>query len=352
MSRTPVSRVLLILSPLLLLLLFEGVLRVVAPQPPRGFSEGLFEKRESLSYLIPGAVGTQYSREFRVRIREDGRGYRSGLSRDPQSPDAWWILGDSFGFGWGVEAERTASGILAAHGQPVRNCAMPGDGLRDYQARLRQETSLGSAPGRILVLLYDNDIAEWTEVEPDREPALEPPSFRLRQMILESHLLRGLGRLLESLGLSGFVAAHTGYNDILRLVLKRDLELHRKEGREFGDALAFLEDFLRIAAIATPGPVYLIRVVPVYAAGGARTRECLDFLGEPESGFDFAALDRQLAGVCSRAQVHYARFAPHTEREEREWYFTYDMHLTAEGQRALAEYLIGPTSLPEAGVGY
>lgn len=329
---------LLALFPVVLIAVVEIGFRWLAPQPPRGFSDSLFEVRDGLKFLIPGSRGTQYSREFDVRIEGDERGYRRGLSRDPDSPAALRVFGDSFAFGWGVEAGETASALLAAGGMSLRNCAMIGDGLRDIRRRMGLELP-GSNVGGILYLLYDNDLSEWRESEVLEQSLDEPLMLRIRKTVAGLHTLRAMGRFLDAHDLSRLVAAKTGYEEVLRSVLTRDLEIHRVGTRGDDSALAFLEDMLREAAESTTGPVQVVRIVPVYAAGGDRTRRALTLLGESASEFDMEALDRRLAVLCAGIGVGYSRFAPPGGSEERSWYFEYDMHLTPAGHRALFDFI-------------
>jgi len=326
-----------LLTVLLALPLAEVGLRLVWPQPPRGFTEGLFQRGEDgLTRLVPGAAGTHYSREFHVEVAADPRGYRAGVGVTPDARDgASWCLGDSYLFGWGVAASEVATARLTAAGTPCVNLGMPGDDLADYPRRLNLALEDEARPRAVVFVLYDNDLSEYT---PEAEAAAPAHAPSLRQRALGLHTVRLGGRLLDGLGLSAWAANLGGYPAQRAQVLARDLWLH-EPGRiaELDPALSAL----RAALDAVPAgiPRHVVRVVPVYAAGGEGSQNALALLERDAADFDFDALGDRLRTVCAEAGASYRELRPTDAGQEASWYFPYDLHLTPAGQAALAAEL-------------
>lgn len=266
-----------------------------------------------------------------MTIEGDPSGYRAGLVSPPPRR---WILGDSFAFGWGVEARDAFGALLAAAGEPCIALALPGDGLAEHRARLERALASGEQPLGVVVALYDNDL-----LPADLGAALrEPRRLAVRRTLLRSHVARLVARALERVGLADAAADATGARAAREARLAVDLALHER-GAEHGPALAALRDLLRRAR-ATGAPVVLLRIVPLHAAGGPATRAALAALGREPAAHDFARLDAELAALAAEVGVAYLRFAPRTPAEERAFYFEHDQHLTPAGHAALAELLL------------
>ncbi|MCA8923030.1 MAG: hypothetical protein KDD82_14540 [Planctomycetes bacterium] len=325
-----------LLGLVLVLPLGELGLRGCCPQPPRGFSAGLFARgADGLTRLAPGAQGTHYSREFHVEVAADARGYRARVGVAPEARDgAVWCLGDSFLFGWGVSAPEVATARLTADGLPCANLGMPGDGLAAYPLRLREALAQGGAPRAVVFVVYDNDFSEF-ELAPS--PA-EPPAPSLRERVLGLHTVRLGGRVLDGLGLSAVAANLGGYRAQRAAILARDLWIHEPaRAGELAPALAAL----RAALAATPPgtPRHVLRVVPRYAAGGEGTQEALALLERDAADFDLTRLSATLAQLCAGEGASYRELRPADPTQEASWYFPFDLHLTPAGQAALAEAL-------------
>ena len=276
MRRERIFTLLMMAFPLIFLGMIELTLRVLWPQPPRGFSEALFEQHDGHTFLRAGAEGRQSGREFRVGIIGDDRGYRAGLSSPTGSSEGsrTWIFGDSFGFGWGVESHESASALLFEEGVQITNFCMPGDGLTDYARRMEIAGQSGESPTGILLLLYDNDLAEFLPPgapSPQEDPTHRPWRNRLTQL----QIVRLLGRISDGLGVSHWVANRTGYKEQLRGILARDLVIHRRDPGNRGNflpALDFLESIL-VQQVTKGIPVCLARIVPLYVARPGKIKE-------------------------------------------------------------------------------
>lgn len=326
-----------LLAALLAFPLTELGLRLVWPQPPRGFTAGLFQRGEDgLTRLEPGAAGTHYSREFHVEVTADAAGYRAGVGVAPTARDgAVWCLGDSYLFGWGVAPTEVATARLTAAGIPCANLGMPGDDLADYPRRLAEALQGEARPRAVVLLLYDNDLSEYS-AEPEDAAAAPSPSLRHRALGL--HTVRLGGRMLDGLGLSAWAANVGGYSAQRARVLARDLWLHEpSRAAELGPALTALRAALDAVPAGTPR--HVVRVVPVYAAGGEGSEAALALLERDAADFDFDALGARLREACAEAGASYRELRPTTAEQEARWYFPYDLHLTVDGQAALAAKL-------------
>ncbi|MEZ6184684.1 MAG: hypothetical protein R3F62_06695 [Planctomycetota bacterium] len=320
---------------LLALPVAELGLRLLWPQPPRGFSAGLFQTTPGEpTRLAPGAAGTHYSREFHVEVAADSAGYRADVGVDPDARDgAVWCLGDSFLFGWGVAAPEVATARLTAGGIPCANLGMPGDGLASYRQRLQAALAGDARPRAVVLVLYDNDLSEFGDAT---LAASGGPGLRGR--VLALHTVRLGGRLLDGLGLSTWAANLGGYRAQRLAILRRDLWIHDPaRAPELEPALAHLRQTLELVPAGVPR--HVVRIVPVYAAGGEASAAAAAALEQP--GLEFGALGARLRAACAAAGASYAELRPSTPEEEARWYFPFDLHLTAAGQAALAEVVRG-----------
>ncbi|MDF1799210.1 MAG: hypothetical protein P1V81_08555 [Planctomycetota bacterium] len=322
---------------LALLVAFEVGLRLVAPQPQRGLVDGLFEEVDGHSRIRPLVRGTHLTREFSVTYEGDADGYRLGTSAqltDDELAGRIVVVGDSFAFGWGVEAKESATARLVQAGLPVVNHAMPGDGLGDYVQRVAELRGSGPAPRALVVVLYDNDLAS-------APPPEAPPTLRLRTQLLRLHSVRLVASWVDALGLADRAAESTGFAEARAAILGRDLWVHRREvGGLDPETEVALQQVLELAG-QVAGEVHLVRVTPVYAAGGAATAAALARIGESAEAFDFGSLDQSLAARAAAAGASYASLAPTSTAQEEAWYYPADLHLTPAGQAALAELLLG-----------
>ncbi len=146
MGRLRGNALLLIASTVLALGAAELVLRSLAEQRsvvrPDGERKTLFNayrSDERLSYAFrPGWVGTHSASEFRVAVRIDARGMRSVQDAVAAPVARLLVLGDSYAYGWGVEADASFAGRLARRwseaGRPVEvlDAGVPGYSADQY----------------------------------------------------------------------------------------------------------------------------------------------------------------------------------------------------------------------------
>lgn len=115
----------------------------------------------TLQYMNrPGYSGIFANREFRTHLRINSKGLRDREYpyEKPAGRKRVLVLGDSYAFGWGVEAEETAAKVLEARlpGVEVLNGACSGWGTRQELEFLREE-GLRYAPDVVLVFFCGND---------------------------------------------------------------------------------------------------------------------------------------------------------------------------------------------------
>jgi hypothetical protein len=207
------NALLLLASTLFALGAAELVLRALAEQRsvvrPDGERKTLFNayrSDERLSYAFrPGWVGTQSGSDFRVAVAIDARGMRS-VAEPVAAPVArLLVLGDSFAYGWGVEASESFAGRLAERwrdaGRPVEvlDAAVPGYSADQYWISLR-DRGFALAPDAILLALSQNDADDlaWNRLAISAD-GLPIRTASLRRFIDQSgrmHYLNEDGRAL------------------------------------------------------------------------------------------------------------------------------------------------------------
>jgi lysophospholipase L1-like esterase len=339
----------LLLAPVLLLSGLELLLRNLWPQAVSGLPARLFEERDGLAFLRPGLEIVHRSRDFQVAVKASTLGYRAGVGCE-ELDDSIWVLGDSFGFGWGVPASATATARLAQSDQCAFNAAIPGDGLPEYARRLRLLAATGARPRAVVVLLFDNDL---TAAEAERRGPSElvqsihargrprPARQALVDTLVGLHVANLAGRGLRVVGLGSIAGEALGFRAGRERLLRRDLEIHRR-GFTGSDAFAVnverLEGILN-AAHQLGASVAVLRVVAYDTGGGGDTERSLVLLGERREDFDFEEIDRALEARLGRASVPYSRVPDTASRVAADLYFRWDGHLTAAGQALLAEAL-------------
>lgn len=167
--------------------------------------------------LKPNLDGARkWTSEFSYRVYTDARGFRvpAGVTVRRDAPADIMILGDSFAFGEGVEAEQSIAGLLA-HDFPTRrivNTAVPNYGA-DQELLTLQNTTHLLAPGSVVLLFtYINDFDEilrksaagipkpWCESKDSKLVVHEPCSF-VDYLRGASILLRLGARVLHALGM-------------------------------------------------------------------------------------------------------------------------------------------------------
>ncbi len=153
------SLILVLFVVLLGIPLMEVALRVVAPQPQSWFDlfrrqpgKPLFEVEANLNRLIDTG-------DTKWRVVTDKRGFRTSEKpkQAPKNAPRLMVLGDSFGFAYGVHYEDSFAGMIdVATGTTARiiNASVPGYGPLQYRIRLEELLAEGFSPSAVLVPVY------------------------------------------------------------------------------------------------------------------------------------------------------------------------------------------------------
>jgi len=315
-------------------------LRLAWHQPSANFFSRVFTQQDSYRILIPGVHGKNYSREFSVEVVGNEFGYRQGTwPAKPIPGKVIWLFGDSFAFGWGVEARDTFAAKLNEHGFAVYNLAIPGDGLQQYYYRLRWAQTHLPKPDFILLAAYDNDFAYKpnTVFKNNWDKYL----YRIRYALVTSQVGLLVKRISYHLGLAGFMARHLDSDANVRVAYGRDLSVHQKKYLDSAIGqlvLTRFDQFIEKAKSISQKCV-VIRIVPGYANGLSWQDEAIRELGKPKETYDFTRLDQELGRICANHSTSYLKFSPKTDSETKADYYRYDLHLAPAGHAALADQL-------------
>ena len=356
------------LNTLLLIVLFSVLLPVSTfgflevfliyffQQPPRGFSEKLFEKRDGLTFLTNSAEGTQYSREFHVQIKTNQFGYRQGTWSNEQKNEKenLLILGDSFTFGWGVEAEESLPALLDSLGNyNVYNLGMPGDGPQEQLQRFQQLIDKVPNIDTVIIFFYDNDVNDLKFEQNNHNKKITKGAKKeaekrvnFRSLVLQSQTVRLLGRLLDNLKLSNGVASLLGFEKMRNTVLSEVLSIHEKsvDINPRIDLLKSIYSELIIEIRSRKMNICVCRICPVFLATESLQQETLGMFGKSGDQYDFGALDKILKDYFSEQSIPYFVFQPKHAKQARSFYYKYDMHLNSNGHQELARTVVSKLS--------
>jgi len=231
----------------------------------------------------PGVRLRHATDEFDVEVAINALGYREQPSM-PASPPDVVVLGDSYAFGWGVEASETFAARLEEHlGRPVWNLALSGTGPDQQLLVLRERGRLTGAasafaPRTVLVNFCGNDLPESMRSISyrRRKPRFELAGGELRligtpvpESFLERHSLlyrSVVGQLRER---AETPLAPAGVSAARELVLALYAELER-EAATLGAELIVLHEGARwLAAGLARQDVATLDLAPALARAAA-----------------------------------------------------------------------------------
>ncbi len=331
---------LVLFFPVLFFLVLELFLRFAWIQPPPNFSRPLFTEQNGHKILIQKARGTNYGREFSVEVAGNQYGYREGTwPKEPVSGKVVWLFGDSFAFGWGVEARDTFAAKLNEQGLAVYDLGIPGDGWKEYRYRLEWAKEHLLKPDLILVVTYDNDFAHSQNTIFKNN--LAKSVFDLRRAMITSQTGLLIKRICYHLGLWRALAPWLGSEMNVRAAYGRDFSVHQKNYLDSFPGqmkLAEMEQFVEAAGMVSQNR-WIVRITPGYCNGLSWQEEAVREVGKPKDIYDFNRLDQELARICKKHSVQFFKFSPKTDSETQDYYFRYDLHLTSNGHKALADEL-------------
>lgn len=153
--------------------LAEGLTRLLRP----AFDpSGRFEFSHPVGSLLlgqPGTVARQIKNtgDYDVAVRINSHGLRDANDVATAGSDDILVVGDSFAWGWGVEAgDRFSDQLQILTGRRTFNLSTPTD-IDGYAALLAYAKSLGSRAGRVVIAIcMENDLHRYGGALPDEPP--------------------------------------------------------------------------------------------------------------------------------------------------------------------------------------
>jgi lysophospholipase L1-like esterase len=150
--------------------LAEGLTRLLLP----AFDpSGRFEFTHPVGTLFLGEPGTEARQvkntgDYDVAVRINSHGLRDANDVATAGSDDILVVGDSFVWGWGVEArERFSDQLQGLTGRRTFNLSTPTD-IDGYAALLAYARSLGSRAGRVVIAVcMENDLHLYGGTRPD-----------------------------------------------------------------------------------------------------------------------------------------------------------------------------------------
>lgn len=273
--------------------------------------------------------------DYNVIVRINHRGLRDEQDVAEARAEDWVVVGDSFGFGWGVDVSDRYSEQLAMRlGQRVFNISIPG-GLENDERLLDYAKRLGGEVQQVIVqVTMERDIKRWEPVIAS-EMALAPlTSSRIqvvKEWLLENselyflftsqiHQVRWLNELAAIMGL-----------------VRRNLDgVHKAEF----DGVAVADTADKVARLVAPYRQSAALIIPARSlwAGSAEDRIMAD---QTHRAFIAALADRNVRVVDMRGPLENGG-------EPLRYHFANDGHWNPRGHilaaMRLAEVLTSPSA--------
>jgi len=152
------------------LILSEIVIRIWLPSPYAAIrtaspQDTFFEYDPLLGWRgVPDATGPFNGRDFHVHVSNDGNGYRNARPQFVEGKINVLALGDSFGWGWGVENEEIFHARMMERDDRLNVYSMSAPGYSTDQEYLLLEEHLEEHPHRqyagVVLLFYFNDLLD------------------------------------------------------------------------------------------------------------------------------------------------------------------------------------------------
>lgn len=177
---TVISRTgLLLASTLIGLMILEYGVRVFLPR---------YVPCEAVVFHMEGGVPlgpknhvgrhTNNTSDYDVTVRINAYGFRDAKDLKDSRQEDFFVVGDSFGFGWGVEEEDRYSNLLASmFGTDVYNISVPTD-IEGYEKLVRHARTQGATIANLIVgVCMENDLRDYRVRASDNAPAGEGRKF-------------------------------------------------------------------------------------------------------------------------------------------------------------------------------
>ncbi len=187
-------------------LALEIGLRVFSPVPPSWLA--IYSEHPRLPYsLMPGAERAVHTGVTDWSVQTDVGRLRIGRDGSvPADQPHWLVIGDSFAFGHGVDAEQGLVGRLAVEtGMAIANAAVPGYGPEQYRAMLAEHIDRPGLSGVLVFAYLGNDIhdATWDKTVTIHDGILGLQPGLKGAIKRRSHAYRFVSNTLHRLGVGG-----------------------------------------------------------------------------------------------------------------------------------------------------
>lgn len=150
-----------LLSAVFGLILIEGLTRLLLPQFDPSGRFAFDHESGPFALATPGYEGRQVKNtgDFDVAVRINRHGLRDANDVAEATPDDIVVVGDSFAWGWGVEAgERFSNRLEGIAGRRTFNVSAPTN-IEGYAALLAFAERLGAKIGQVVVAVcLENDL--------------------------------------------------------------------------------------------------------------------------------------------------------------------------------------------------
>ena len=154
------------------LLLCEILIRTLLPRFDPSGRVTLYQSSDQPDlYLGPRNAQlrmTKNAGDYDVSVSFNALGLRESKDYYGSDPSSYFVVGDSFSFGWGVEEDDRYSNVLQSILRvPVYNISAPSANLRSYGTLIRYAARHGAHIRRIVVgVCMENDLANYDQGDP------------------------------------------------------------------------------------------------------------------------------------------------------------------------------------------
>jgi len=153
---------LLLISCVVSALLFEAGVRILFPEFAPGGRLKFITNEQGIKLGPKDSTMKQWNskNEYNVETKFNQHGFRDEKDFEKSKSSDFFVVGDSFSFGWGVEASRRYSNLLESLlSLPVFNISIPGD-MKDYKKLLQYAKDKGATIKNLIVgICMENDLA-------------------------------------------------------------------------------------------------------------------------------------------------------------------------------------------------
>ena len=181
------NAILVILSLLLSIILVEFFVRAFFPIFDPSGQVKIIQLADGTPIGPRGATlrQTKNTGDYDVEIRFNNLGFRDDKPLTAATKDDLFVVGDSFAFGWGVNAEdRFSNRIESALNRPVFNIASPGTDFDGYYRLIRYAESNGALVRKLIIsVTMENVLHLYSDFLPEDSNSFsettDPPSLNL-----------------------------------------------------------------------------------------------------------------------------------------------------------------------------